>query len=365
MADVDIGYGVEDCLGMPWDSLAEHDWVGLGSSDTTSMWEGDNAADPAPGPEDSMAALKGDGFSFQKQGHSVFGGYSSGDAPAGSYDPWEANHSGAIGLGKGGHSVDGKMTMTMGETTRGHTAPRSAQAGGIHSMGHHEGSYVSSYGANRAPNGRDMGVPAASHGMQSYFDGGYPSHGEAPNQGRQAGGAVSSNGVAQPGSSGSIDLASAAEPPAPSGKSAIFLLHLFATVLTDAPLVPQTPVKAANVLEQLRRKTAKEQTMTVHMKDEGPLEMRLRIFVSNSIEAQTVNEYVAANPQQVPSLPSFAAAAPGAIENCFPCLKKNTLSLSLSLSNCPSIFPFASLSLLLPLFFSRLSLSLSLSNAQP
>lgn len=356
MADVDIGYGVEDCLGMPWDSLAEHDWVGLGSSDTTSVWEGDNAADPAPGPEDSMAALKGDGFTLQKHGHDMFGGYSSGDAPAGSYDPWEARHSGAMGLGKGGHSVpDGKMTMMMGETSRGHTAPRSAQAGETHSMGHHEGSYVSSYGANRAPNGRAMGVPAASHGMQSYFDAGYPAHGEAPNQGRQAGGSVSSNGVAQPGSSGSIDLASAAEHPAPSGKSAIFLLHLFATVLTDAPLVPQTPVKAANILEQLRRKTAKEQTMTVHMREEGPLEMRLRIFVSNSTEAQTVNDYVAANPQQVPSMPSFAADAPGTFENYCHCTER----CSLSLSNYPSFH--------LPrfLFFSLFSSTVSLSNAQP
>lgn len=303
MADVDIGYGVEDCLGMPWDSLAEHDWVSLGSSDTTSMWEGDDATDPGPEPEASMAALKGDSFSLQKQGHSMFGGYVSGDAPAGSYDPWEANPSVAMGLVNRGHSVDGKMTMKMmGDAMHGHTAPRGAQAVRGHSISHHDAGYRSSYGANRASNGTAMGMQTSTQGIPMYYGGGYPVHGEAADQGQHGGGAISACGIAQPGSGGSIELASPANASS-SGKSAVFLLHLFATVLTDAPLVPTTPTKAANVLEQLRRRTAKEQTITMNVRGEGPLEMRLRILVSNGAEAQTVCDYVAANPQQVPPLP--------------------------------------------------------------
>ena len=49
-----------------------------------------------------------------------------------------------------------------------------------------------------------------------------------------------------------------------------------------------TTLKGLNVLEQVRRKVSKEQNTVVQMDNEGPVDLKMRVFVANSIEAKAV-----------------------------------------------------------------------------
>lgn len=56
-----------------------------------------------------------------------------------------------------------------------------------------------------------------------------------------------------------------------------------------------------NVLEQVRRKVSKEQNTVVQMSVEGAVDLKMRVFVANSVEAKAVWDYISAHPHQVPA----------------------------------------------------------------
>jgi hypothetical protein len=62
-----------------------------------------------------------------------------------------------------------------------------------------------------------------------------------------------------------------------------------------------TPLKGLNVLEQVRRKVSKEQNTVVQLANEGPVDLKMRVFVANSIESKAVGDYISAHPHQVPA----------------------------------------------------------------
>ena len=55
------------------------------------------------------------------------------------------------------------------------------------------------------------------------------------------------------------------------------------------------------VLAQVRRKVSKEQNTTVHVQSQGTLDLKMRVFVANSVEAKAVWEYITAHSNQVPA----------------------------------------------------------------
>jgi hypothetical protein len=62
-----------------------------------------------------------------------------------------------------------------------------------------------------------------------------------------------------------------------------------------------TTPKGMNVLEQVRGKVSKEQKTVVQIANEGPVDLKMRVFVANSIEAKAVWDYISAHPHQEPA----------------------------------------------------------------
>jgi hypothetical protein len=67
--------------------------------------------------------------------------------------------------------------------------------------------------------------------------------------------------------------------------------------LTPRDPSPQPP-KLVSILNQVRAKVSKDQNTTVLVGSE-PLDVKMRVFVSNSVEAKAVSDYIAEHPQQV------------------------------------------------------------------
>lgn len=54
--------------------------------------------------------------------------------------------------------------------------------------------------------------------------------------------------------------------------------------------MPDTPPKTMGILEQVRRKVSKEQNTCVQIDGDGPVELKMRVFVANSVEAKAVGK---------------------------------------------------------------------------
>jgi hypothetical protein len=52
---------------------------------------------------------------------------------------------------------------------------------------------------------------------------------------------------------------------------------------------------------QLRRKVSKEQNTVVQVKNEGNVDLKMRVFVSNSPEASAISEYIEGHTTQTPA----------------------------------------------------------------
>eukprot|EP00961_Rhodomonas_salina_P064113 861955-Rhodomonas_salina.1 len=83
--------------------------------------------------------------------------------------------------------------------------------------------------------------------------------------------------------------------------SALFPVQLFVAAIADGKILPDCSVKMRGVLEQVRKKVSKEQNTVVQIKNEGAVDLKMRVFVANSLEAGAVAEYIAAHPDQTPA----------------------------------------------------------------
>eukprot|EP00291_Cryptomonas_curvata_P017329 CAMPEP_0172162998 /NCGR_PEP_ID=MMETSP1050-20130122/7019_1 /TAXON_ID=233186 /ORGANISM="Cryptomonas curvata, Strain CCAP979/52" /LENGTH=356 /DNA_ID=CAMNT_0012833123 /DNA_START=291 /DNA_END=1357 /DNA_ORIENTATION=- len=87
----------------------------------------------------------------------------------------------------------------------------------------------------------------------------------------------------------------------PAGPTALFPLHLFVAALADGAVAPDTPERTLTTLDQVRRKASKEHNVVVQMGNQEVLDLKMRVFTMNSLEARALSEYIAAHPQQVPA----------------------------------------------------------------
>jgi hypothetical protein len=55
----------------------------------------------------------------------------------------------------------------------------------------------------------------------------------------------------------------------------------------------------SRVLAQVRRKVSKEQNTVVQVGGEGQIELKMRVFVANSVEARAVSDYISSHSNQV------------------------------------------------------------------
>jgi len=84
-------------------------------------------------------------------------------------------------------------------------------------------------------------------------------------------------------------------------ETALFPVHLYITAIADGPIIDDGSPKAMQVLDQVRSKVSKEQNTVVHVADEGAVDLKMRVFVANSVEARAVSDYIAAHPTQTPA----------------------------------------------------------------
>ena len=86
-----------------------------------------------------------------------------------------------------------------------------------------------------------------------------------------------------------------------TGETALFTAQLFVTAIADGEIDPSVSSKARGLLEQVRSKVSKEQNTVVQIGNEGAVDIKMRVFVANSIEAGAVSDYISSHPDQVPA----------------------------------------------------------------
>jgi hypothetical protein len=85
-------------------------------------------------------------------------------------------------------------------------------------------------------------------------------------------------------------------------KGGLFAVHLLVTAIADGKICEaSTTPKVLAVLEQVRRKVSKEQNTVVQVSSEGVMDLKMRVFVANSVEAKAVWEYISSHSTQVPA----------------------------------------------------------------
>jgi hypothetical protein len=77
-------------------------------------------------------------------------------------------------------------------------------------------------------------------------------------------------------------------------------VHLFVAAVGDGEVRANTPAKTREILEQVVRKSSKEQNTVVHVQGDGPLHIQLRVFAATSVEARALKEYIRTNEDQTP-----------------------------------------------------------------
>ena len=77
-------------------------------------------------------------------------------------------------------------------------------------------------------------------------------------------------------------------------------VHLFVAAVGDGEVRESTPAKTKEILDQVVRKSSKEQNTVVHVQGDGPLHIQLRVFAATSVEARALKEYIRANEDQTP-----------------------------------------------------------------
>ena len=87
----------------------------------------------------------------------------------------------------------------------------------------------------------------------------------------------------------------------PGGSVGLFAVHLLVTAIAEGKILSDLTPKVLAVLEQVRRKVSKEQNTVVHVAHEGPVDLKMRVFVANSVEAKAVWDYITTHPNQVPA----------------------------------------------------------------
>ena len=85
------------------------------------------------------------------------------------------------------------------------------------------------------------------------------------------------------------------------GEMSVMPVHLFVAAVGDGQLADSTPPKARELLVQIIRKVSKEQNTVVTVLNEGTINIQLRVFASNSVEARALRDYVSANLDQSPA----------------------------------------------------------------
>ena len=87
-----------------------------------------------------------------------------------------------------------------------------------------------------------------------------------------------------------------------SQRGGLFAVHLLVTAIADGKICEDsTTPKVLAVLEQVRRKVSKEQNTVVQVSNEGSMDLKMRVFVANSVEAKAVWDYISSHPNQVPA----------------------------------------------------------------
>ena len=85
------------------------------------------------------------------------------------------------------------------------------------------------------------------------------------------------------------------------GCDAHFIVHLFVTAIADGKMAQDSMVpKTWDVLQQVITKVSKEQNTSITLHGTS-MEIKMRVFVCNSVEARAVGEYITAHKDQRPA----------------------------------------------------------------
>jgi len=84
-------------------------------------------------------------------------------------------------------------------------------------------------------------------------------------------------------------------------ENSLFPVHLFVTAIADGKILSDSPPKVNAVLEQVRKKVSKEQNTVVQVCNEGAVDLKMRVFVANSVEAKAVWDYISTHTTQIPA----------------------------------------------------------------
>jgi len=83
--------------------------------------------------------------------------------------------------------------------------------------------------------------------------------------------------------------------------TAFFPVSLFITAIGDGTLARDIPSKLKDRLVQVLSKIPKEQHTCVEVQGEGVVDIKLRVFVTNSEDAKAVGDYIRTHDKQVPA----------------------------------------------------------------
>lgn len=82
----------------------------------------------------------------------------------------------------------------------------------------------------------------------------------------------------------------------------MLVLPLFVTAIAEGRILLDIPSKMRTTLEQVQRKVSKEQNTIVQVPSEGGVvDLKMRVFATNSPEASAIKEYIAMHANQVPA----------------------------------------------------------------